>query len=135
MNREIKFRGKQKFGTEWITGDINHIDGEVFIFDRSENAPLNSPDWFEVSPETVCQYTGLKDKNGKEVYEGDVLKDVRDDKLFNWLVEWDNSRAGFVIVNISLGGYLGCRYPIDSFYYFEFREVIGNIHENPELLK
>lgn len=71
--REIKFRGNRKNGTEWIFGDLNHINGSVFIFDRSPEAPLNSPDWFEVIPESVGQFTGLKDGD-IDVYEGDIVQ-------------------------------------------------------------
>lgn len=68
MNREIKFRGKHLDNGEWIVGDLNHlVDGVYISNDHGSNMA-------RVYIDTVCQFTGFTDKNGKEVYEGDVLK-------------------------------------------------------------
>jgi len=72
--REIIFKAKRKHSPhEWITGDLNHIDGNVFIFPRTEDAPLNSPDWFEVNISTVCQYTEVNDYIGNKIFDCDRL--------------------------------------------------------------
>ena len=72
--REIIFKAKRKHSPhEWITGDLNHIDGSVFIFPRTEDFPLNSPDWFEVNPSTVCQYTEVNDYFGNKIFDCDRL--------------------------------------------------------------
>lgn len=71
--REIKFRGKRKNGEEILIGDLNHINGNVFIFPREENSILNSPDWFEVLPETIGQLLKEKQANGGDIYEGDIV--------------------------------------------------------------
>lgn len=58
MNRKIIFRGRRKNGKEILTGDLNHIEGKVYIFPRTEEdfpGKFNSPDWFEVDPDTVGQ--------------------------------------------------------------------------------
>jgi len=72
--RQIKFRGKRINGNEILIGDLNHINGLVYIFPRTEEAPLNSPDWFQVEPESVGQFTGLYDKNYNEIFEKDKLR-------------------------------------------------------------
>lgn len=67
MNREIKFRGIRLDNGEWIYGDLNHLVDGVYISND------NGCNMAQVYPDTVGQYTGLKDKNGKEIYEDDIL--------------------------------------------------------------
>ena len=109
--RDILFRGKKQNG-ELLYGDLVHYGDKILIF--SENAP-NSPDYYEVKTETVGQFTGLHDKNGVKIFEGDIL-------LFgdtSFVVEWQNDIAGFGYLDTS-DRVLGC----DGINC----EVIGNIH-------
>lgn len=72
--REILFRGRRKHGSEWLYGDLNHLDGSVYIMPRNEDTPPNSPDWFEVDANTIGQLVGIPDRGGTHVYEGDIIK-------------------------------------------------------------
>ena len=133
--REIKFRGKTLDG-RWIYGDLWHrpyTKDWVTIVSFMEDTG-----GFVVIPETVGQYTGLKDKNGKEIYEGDI-------------VSFEDSDGGYeyqdVVINTGIVEYGELRFyftnrvavEMDDFYIKDGRcdgiEVIGNIHENPELLE
>lgn len=79
------------------------------------------------------QYIGQLDADKNKIYTGDILHHIYDDSLFNWLVVFKNGCFG--IRNIGVGGHLGEFFHINSIYYFNDRIIIGNIYNNPELLK
>ena len=131
--REIEFRGKRKDTGEWVSGGILHY-GEG-AGEHSYIIPgCIFPEFIEVHPDTVGQYTGLKDRNGVKIFEGDVVRYVLHDDNPPDLtglgaVEWQNERNRFDLHKHDfVGSALAC---LDD----DELEVIGNIYDNPELLK
>ena len=121
--REIKFRGLSLTGN-WVYGNLDNQGDMVEIFNRDEETFSKSV----VIPESVGQYTGLKDKDGKEIYEGDILEFSKGGIMY---VEWNDDFKMFVLVDprekkASLN---------ICIYATEHIKVIGNIFENKELLK
>lgn len=135
--RDIKFRGKRIDNGEWVCGNvIVTSDGHCLIqpWIKTTGIGYTHPNAGEVDPETVGQYTGLKDRNGKEIYEGDI---IRCPKYYETPENGYNPDeiAGAVVFEegkwtLSEGGYLNEEH--DS--YDGKLEIIGNIHSNTELL-
>ena len=134
--REIIFRGKRIDNGEWVYGSLFvgfkkcYICPEAIAMYNFDGA-LCLGGFIEVDPSTVGQYTGLKDKNGKRIFEGDILGS-RYDKLYPddvaiEVVKW--FRNGWYIQQENNLPDALCEYGV--LYY---SEVIGNIHDNPELL-
>lgn len=92
----IKFKAKRIDTGEWVQGDIVHGTNYVGI-SRLNSAIFDVPVVYKVDPDTVCQFTGLTDCEGKEVWEGDIIKSPYLENLAT--VEWDNSLCGFKCVD------------------------------------
>lgn len=133
MDREIKFRGKRSINNEWVYGNYILIAGrqETFI---SESYSCTSSHAFEVMPESVGQFTGLYDKNGKEIYEGDILRFYFNSDEYIVYVGF-NSEVGAWCVAFKGSGYVGTTPLGKMLCEYDGMEVIGNIHDNPELIK
>ena len=124
--REVLFRGKRTDTSEWVKGYlyITHIGAhEIGSYDAEINIERLT---FDVIPETVGQYTGLTDKNGKRIFEGDIVSLVKHDGLIYKVV--------YVPCRYELVNSKGVNCFVLDIYKSENIEVIGNIHDNPELL-
>jgi len=126
MKRQIIFRGKTKLGI-WVYGMPTY--DFRFIFNEES---ISSPDNYEVDPKTVGQFTGLTDKNGVKIFEGDSIKYYQpySKKLEEGFVKWDDLWACFGIFKKISDEYC---HESDWVKIHEI-EVIGNIHDNTELL-
>lgn len=130
--REIKFRGKRLDNGEWIEGDLLRMNGHWFIF--LDPAP-EGIDKYAVDPATVGEFTGLKDKNGKEIYEGDVIRSpLSEDKTRPHRIFYHTGNAAFMGALVDRKELCYLRLDQDWIYKFG-KEVIGNIHDNPELIE
>lgn len=158
--REILFRGKQTNNKKWV------VDNSVLFFKNATKiyGALNEWREVEVISETVGQYTGLKDKNGKRIFEGDILKQKTTSEFakvnsFEWehygvvrfgYYDWNEGEAGYSSVgwyieplkSVSIkpkdylvGNIQAGLNQLDILNKYYPMEVIGNIHDNPELLR
>lgn len=125
--RKILFRGKT-VKEQWAYGLLAHIGNAWYISNKAGVATA-----YEVIPSTVGQYTGLKDKNGTKIFEGDILKyklyvngEITDDKMAVSYCEYTAGYSPFSSAYSCDGCCCGVA--------IEETEVIGNIHDNPELL-
>jgi uncharacterized phage protein (TIGR01671 family) len=127
--RAIKFRGKRELDDVWEYGNLIQLynDRDKYII-KGESSCF-------VKPETIGQFTGLCDDNGKNIYEGDVLK--VEDSDYYCFVRWDIDFAAFVAVRFQHGSHFFCGYNLldDDLPSDTQLCVIGNIHDNPELIK
>ena len=120
--REIKFRGKRLDNGVWVEGRLLQDDyGVCMIVEFVDH----HEQWHEVDPDTVGQYTGMKDKNGEEICEGDI-------------VEWENMMGTKMCSVIAYRGrgfcFVDAHNKPEEIWCYVFKKI-GNIHDNPEMLK
>ena len=115
MTREIKFRAWHLGAKQMLTNRHQGYEGNVFSW-KHEGQPI-----------IIMQYTGLKDKNANEIYDGDILQ-LHGDPSLRFPVKWEDEAAGWAIeCHKSEPEFLGDYQP-------EYLEIIGNIHENSEIV-
>lgn len=125
--REILFKAKRDGSGKWVEGCYAECKGKTFIgigisigIDAFKGFCTPVIRWFEVDPETLCQFTGLCDKNGKKIWENDILR----------FTQQDETKIGVIKYNAPIFTYFGLmRWSLYK------DEVIGNIFDNPELLQ
>lgn len=121
MNREIKFRGKRGDNDEWVYGSLIYDVNEKWYI--HQNNFVFWAGYCEIIPETIGQYTGLKDKNGKEIYEGDIV--IHDNEWTKpnetGVITWNKNNSSFQIK-----GHI----PSSSMKHLNRMKVIGNIYES-----
>lgn len=130
MSREILFRAKhihaidnnEHLNGTWVHG---YLSDKNYIYDKSLEGE------FLVDEDTICQYTGLTDKNGKKIFEGDILRHA-DETILK--TAWNDRKYGFA-AQCAKGSVLlkDCKWGLWEFESDEV-EVIGNVFDNPELL-
>lgn len=129
--RTIKFRGKRLDNGKWLYGDLMHDNvGGCYVY------PIECEALFKansVDPDTVGQFTGLTDKNGKEIYEGDVIGCHNPE--IKHLIFYNEKQGRFMAalngdIENDFIGVCG----LDDRRWMASKDVIGNVHDNPELL-
>ena len=131
--REILFKAKRIDNGEWVEG---YYQKRYDLLGNEEHLIFHADsykvwEYAEIVPETICQFTGLCDKNGKRIWESDVVWLVYDGKEHIYQIVWDNSELDFKATN-------GEENYGSNFEYLlccDEIEVIGNIFDNPELLQ
>ena len=136
MNREILFKAKRKDNGEWVEG---YLMPRPNSFEKPQYyiVPSSGALWYEIDTDTLCQYTGLTDKNGKKIWENDILKCKKyiGGNFVDYCIE-----VGYVEMK---HGAFGLHRIKNDAYYRPFKdwledyeyEVVGNIFDNPELLE
>lgn len=132
MDREILFKAKRIDNGEWVEGyyvktrlgtDIKPSDVIFVPFKINRNEEWG---WIKIDPDTLCQYTGLTDKNGKKIWENDIVELPDEEGYFT--CKWEEDAARFVMNGDGL--------TVDFDNYWSYQtEVAGNIFDNPELLE
>lgn len=141
LGREILFRGKRIDGGGWVYGNYSEA---IFYTTNEREYQIETKDddynHYGVFPETVGQFTGLVDKNGDKIFEGDIVNIVAPKKTdYIGIVVWGEYCDNFHLLETHLGFYI--KWITENFYrqdigfWKPYIEVIGNIHDNPEMFK
>ena len=138
MIKEIEFRGKDK-DNNWVTGDLNTKKGNLYILPLEHNLAsipnCHYLDGVKIKNETISQFTGLRDKNGIDIYEGDILK-IKETPFqiggLHQVIFYEDSYLTYSILFNDIDQ--ANKHPLAYQIEYADAHVIGNIHDNPELL-
>ena len=139
MDREILFRAKKVDGGEWVEGYLLKNHGLYFLYDI-KNADTCRQNNYLIEEDTICQYTGLTDKNGKKIWENDVIRyysgevyaPVKFGEYQNWFDSTSTCHVGFYA---DWNEKYGIRKDLGYWINIANVEVVGNIFDNSELLE
>lgn len=131
--REILFRGKRVDNGEWVEGWL--MNEHIIPKEQEFTVECRNPQYFvdtdklelyEIIPSTIGQYTGLTDKNGKRIFEHDIVRIAVCGMYDNYVISYDNENASFVVgdTSFSFWSYISTRI-----------EIVGNIYDSPDLIK
>ena len=143
MNREILFRAKttkknnpnHEFNEKWVEGNLILCGDKAYIHPASNKIDVTGEIGriivvHEINPDTLCQYTGLTDKNGKKIWENDIVEERHRGVItMRYHVLWDFKETSWMFETKS-----SARYGIYAINQRKF-EVVGNIFDNPDLLE
>lgn len=149
MNREVRFRGRSIKSGKWLYGYLAEARGKVLQTRYTEKVIFENLEWFNtdnfgfvlndyaVDPETIGQYTGLKDCNGNDIYEGDIIRSEKYNDIKHTVL-YDEQSASFcaICIDANMGTELEIRCHISQEWIDNHPKfIIGNNYDNPELLK
>ena len=137
--REILFRGKRIADGKWVEGELSRcvVVGETHIQRIEDNLSTTT---HRIGSETVCQYTGLTDKNGRKIFEGDIVKyhfgeDVAPIKFGSYQSCFDSQQTEHCGFYVDWKTKRNFRKDLGYWVHMVDAEIVGNIYDNPELLK
>ena len=134
--REIKFRAKDFHTGIWHYGCLVYKERRCTMLERVGKGSGNAFVGFPCHSDTIGQYIGKKDKNGNEIYEGDIMQYnslLRPEKYYRYVIAWNPIDMAFGCASLALA-FLDCP-DIGGGAQITDSTIIGNIHDNPELLK
>lgn len=141
MQDRYKYRAKKLDNNEWYYGSYLYLhNADKFDWNGTRHSTNEDVHYiidendvnYAVNPDTLCQCTGLKDKNSKLIYEKDIIRFYFDNDEIIAVVEWDNNECRFYL---NTTDYFKDKYVTDYEIVKQEYEVIGNIYENAELLE